>query len=365
VPEIAERLARRTLELVEIPSVSGQEKSILSHLLVLIGSFPLALADESEAALLLLPASPRPEAPLVLLAGHVDTVPAPAGLRGRIDDGWVVGRGASDMKGALAVMLEVASGLGEGRLDTGLDVGLVLFGREELPSTEDVLVPMLDRSGSVRDVALAIVMEPTDNRIELGCLGNLNATVTIRGRAAHTARPWLGENAIHAAIEVLGPLADAPPREVDVDGLAFREVASVTMIAGGSATNVVPDRVDAHVNLRYAPTHSPKEAEIRLHELLPDPRAEIQIVGNAPPAPAVAGHPLVTRLQAAGNLGIGPKQAWTPVADFAAAGIDSVNFGPGDPQYAHRDDERVSVGALVRSYEVLRRFLEGVSQGES
>jgi succinyl-diaminopimelate desuccinylase len=365
VPEVAERLARRTLELVEIPSVSGQEAPILMHLRAVIGSSSLVVADETEAALLLLPATLRSDAPLVLLAGHVDTVPAPAGLGARIEDGWVVGRGASDMKGALAVMLEVASGLGEGRLHGGLDVGLVLFGREELPSTENALVPLLDRSGSVRSAALAIVMEPTDNRIELGCLGNLNATVTVRGRAAHTARPWLGENAIHAAIEVLGPLTDIPPGEVDVDGLAFREVASVTMIEGGSATNVVPDRVDAHVNLRYAPTLSPEEAETRLRTLLVDPRAEIKIVGNAPPAAAVAGHPLVTRLQAAGNLGIGPKQAWTPVADFAAAGIDSVNFGPGDPQYAHRDDERVSVDALVRSYEIVRRFLEGIPQGES
>jgi succinyl-diaminopimelate desuccinylase len=363
VLELAERLARRTLELIEIPSVSGHEAAILSHLGALAGS-ALDMADETDGALLLLPARPRPETSLVLLAGHVDTVPEPDGLHGRIEDGCVLGRGASDMKGALAVMVEVASDLGKSRFVSELDVGFVLFGREELPSTENVLAPLLDRSGIAGKAALAIVMEPTDNGIELGCLGNLNATVTVRGRAAHTARPWLGDNAIHAAIEVLGPLADVPPRDVDVDGFAFREVASVTMIAGGIATNVVPDRVVAHVNLRYAPTHSPEEAEIRLHELLADPRAEIQIVGNAPSAPAVAGHPLVARLQAAGSLGVGPKQAWTPVADFAAAGIDSVNFGPGDPQYAHRDDERVSVDALVRSYEVLRRFLEGVSQEE-
>jgi succinyl-diaminopimelate desuccinylase len=365
VPEIADRLARRTLELIDIPSVSGNEAAILSHLGALAAASSLDVAGESEGALLMLPSRRRPEATLVLLAGHVDTVPVPDGHRGLVEDGWVSGRGASDMKGALAVMLEVASALGREPFGSDLDVGLVLFGREELPSTEDVLPALLERSGVARDAALAIVMEPTDNGIELGCLGNLNATVTVRGRAAHTARPWLGDNAVHAAIEVLGPLADLPPRDVDVDGLTFREVAAVTMIAGGSATNVVPDRVVAHVNLRYAPTHSPSDAEARLRELLADPRAEIRIVGNAPPAPAVGGHPLVARLRAAGNLGVGPKQAWTPVADFAAAGIDSVNFGPGDPQYAHADDERVSVDALVRSYDVLRRFLQRPPQGES
>lgn len=365
MPEIADRLAGRTLELIGIPSVSGDEAAILAYMSALVGSSGLRVADETEAGLLLLPARPRPNAPLVLLAGHVDTVPLPQGLDGRSEDGWLVGRGASDMKGALAVMLEAASALGEGRFESDLDVGLVLFGREELPWTEDVLVPLLDRSGIAGEAALAIVMEPTDNEIELGCLGNLTATVTVHGRAAHTARPWLGNNAIHAAIEVLRPLADLPPRDVAVDGLTFREVASVTAIAGGTATNVVPDRVVANVNMRYAPTALPEEAERRLRDLLADPRAEIQILGNAPPAPAVAGHHLVDRLRAAGNLEVRPKQAWTPVADFAAAGIDSVNFGPGDPQYAHRDDERVSVDALVRSYDVLRRFLQGEPQEES
>jgi succinyl-diaminopimelate desuccinylase len=123
VPEVAERLARRTLELIEIPSVSGHEAAILSHLVALVGSSGLAAAEETEAGLLLLPARRGPEAPLVLLAGHVDTVPEPDGLHGRIEDGWVVGRGASDMKGALAVMLEVASALGEGRFGSSLDVG--------------------------------------------------------------------------------------------------------------------------------------------------------------------------------------------------------------------------------------------------
>jgi succinyl-diaminopimelate desuccinylase len=154
-------------------------------------------------------------------------------------------------------------------------------------------------------------------------------------------------------------VADLPIRDVEIDGMVYREVASVTAIEGGVATNVVPDRASAHVNLRYAPTHTPVEAERRLRELLGHPSATVEIVGNAPPGLVPAGNPLVERLRIAGGLDVGPKQAWTPVAEFGLAGVDAVNFGPGDPQYAHRDDERVEVGALVRSYEVLRAFLAG------
>ena len=204
---------------------------------------------------------------------------------------------------------------------------------------------------------LAIVMEPTDNAVEVGCLGNLNATVIVTGRAAHSARPWQGENAIHRAVAALAPLADLPVRDVIIDGLTFREVVSVTTIAGGVAANVVPDHVEAGVNYRYAPGHAPAEAESRLRELLTPARVEVRIDGNAPPGAVSVRNPLVTRLREAGDLPLRPKQAWTPVAEFALAGVDAVNFGPGDPQYAHRDDERVEVHSLVRCHAVLRAFL--------
>jgi len=147
---------------------------------------------------------------------------------------------------------------------------------------------------------------------------------------------------------------------VEVDGLTYREVASVTTIEGGMARNVVPDHVSAHVNFRYAPSHTPADAERRLRDLLGHPAATVEIVGNAPAGRVSAGNPLAERLRAAGDLAVGPKQAWTPVAEFGLIGVDAVNFGPGDPQYAHRDDERVEVAALVRSHDVLRAFLEGV-----
>jgi succinyl-diaminopimelate desuccinylase len=147
-------------------------------------------------------------------------------------------------------------------------------------------------------------------------------------------------------------------RDVDVEGLTYREAVNVTMIDGGTASNVIPDAVTAHVNFRYAPSHTPGEAEARLRELLSiDPQVEVQVVSNSRPGPVTLSNPFVGRLRAAGDLAVRPKQAWTPVAEFAQVGIDAVNFGPGDPQYAHRDDERVEIPALVRSHEVLRSFL--------
>jgi succinyl-diaminopimelate desuccinylase len=341
---------------VAVPSESRDEAAILAVLREHLPA-PFAVVDEDDSVLLALPER-RPEAPLVLLAGHVDTVPIGRSAPSFREGGTIHGRGATDMKAGLAVMLEIAELLAGGGLRSDLDVGFVCFGREELPFGESALMPLFDRRPEVREAALAIVMEPTDNFLQLGCLGNLNATVTFEGEAAHTARPWLGRNAIHTAIAALTPVAELSIRDVEIGGLLYREVASITEIAGGVATNVVPPRASASVNVRYAPGQTPEEAERRLRELLSHAAAAVEIVGNAPPGPVPVGNPLVERLRAAGDLPVGPKQAWTPVAEFGLAGVDAVNFGPGDPQYAHRDDEGVEVAALVRSHDVLRAFLE-------
>lgn len=353
---IAERLAARTEALVRIPSESRGEEAILAEIRRHLPR-EYQVVDDRDSVLLALPER-RPGAPMILLAGHVDTVPIARSAPGRREGETLHGRGTSDMKSGLAVMEEVAQALASGEWTSDLDVGLLFFGREELPFAESALAPLFDRRSEIADAALAIVLEPTANRLELGCLGNLNATVVFEGEAAHTARPWLGRNAIHAAIAGLAPVTDLPVRDVEVDGIMYREVASVTTIQGGVATNVVPDRATAHVNFRYAPTHTPAEAARRLRELLGHASATVEIVGNAPPGPVPKGNALVERLKAAGDLAVGPKQAWTPVAEFGSTGVDAVNFGPGDPQYAHRDDERIGIASLVRSYEVLRAFLE-------
>ncbi|MFI5055099.1 MAG: succinyl-diaminopimelate desuccinylase [Actinomycetota bacterium] len=355
--ELAERLAADTLALIDIASESRDEGAILDAIRPRVAAAPgLRIVDDGDGVIAALPER-RPGLPLVLMAGHVDTVPlAGASRPGRRDGDAVVGRGAADMKGAVAVMLALAES-GAGAAD--LDVGYLFFGREEITIEESALLPAFDRTPELRATAMAIVMEPTENHLEVGCNGNLTALVTLRGRAAHSARPWHGHNAIHAAIEALAPIADLPIRDVEIDGLVFREVVSVTTIAGGIAGNVVPDHVEATVNFRYAPNRSPAEGEARLRELLGHPRAEVTVVGNGPPGPVCLDNPLVTRLRAAGRLDVRPKQAWTPVAEFGMAGVDAVNLGPGNPRYAHTDDEQVSATGLVRAHAIVSAFLAG------
>jgi succinyl-diaminopimelate desuccinylase len=264
----------------------------------------------------------------------------------------VFGLGASDMKSGVAVMIETA--LADAAART-LDLGFVFFGREELPQAESALSPLLEREPGLRTADLAIVMEPTANTIQAGCLGNLNATWTFSGTAGHSARPWLADNAIHRAGRGIAELAEVPVEEHEYEGLTFREAVSVTRVAGGIADNVIPDTATAHVNYRYAPGRDPADAEARLRGWC-EPHGSVEIVSHAPSGRVPEGNALVDRLQAAGDLATEPKQAWTPVAEFAAIGVDAVNFGPGDPKFAHRRDEQVGVAALERCYAVLERF---------
>jgi len=355
-PELARRLATRTLELVDIASESRNEAEIAARVLSLI---PASFLPEYRSADAFVHATARrPGRPLVVLAGHYDTVPAQGNIPGRIEEGAVIGLGASDMKGGLAVMLELARALDEAALEPELDVALLAFGKEELPAEFSPLPALFEESTLVHEAELAVLLEPTDNTIQAGCLGNLNAHLVFHGVSGHSARPWLAENAIEKALTALRPLAAIEPRPVEVGGLTFTEVVSLTRIEGGIADNVIPDRVTTHVNFRYAPDRSPESADAYLRGLVPE-GADYVPAGDSPPARVVTDSPLVQRLGAAGDLALEPKQAWTNVADFTARGIDAVNFGPGAPRYAHRRDERVEIAALVTAFESLWAFLVG------
>jgi succinyl-diaminopimelate desuccinylase len=343
VPDLGERLAARTLELVDIASESRDEERLAAHVATLLDAGGVAVRDLGDTCVL---AGPD-DAP-VLLAGHLDTVPAQDNRPGRIAGGRVHGLGASDMKGAVAVMLELAL--------AGFPYRCLFFGREELPVGESALTPLLARSPLSAE--LVVMMEPTACELHAGCLGNIGATWTFRGRSGHSARPWLADNAIERAAAGVMALAAVPPAPHEFDGLEFKEVASVTRIAGGIAGNVIPDRAACHVNFRYAPGRTADEAEGRLRELCAG-HGELAIDSNAPSGPVAAG-PLVDALVAAGGLVRAPKQAWTPVAEFGLAALPAVNFGPGDPAQAHRRDESVEIAALVRAHEVLERFASAV-----
>jgi succinyl-diaminopimelate desuccinylase len=258
------------------------------------------------------------------------------------------------MKGGLAVMIEAGRWAAETAL--AYDLALLFFPREELGPAENPLPGIFERTGLVDEAQLVICLEPTDNTLQLGCLGNLNARVVFAGRSAHSARPWLGVNAIKLAFDGLREVLDAEPRDVEIDGLVFREVMSVTQLQAGIASNVIPARAEANVNYRYAPDRTPESAVDRMRELL---GGDVEIVSNSPPAHVALRSPLVEKLRSAGGFEVEPKQAWTNVADFAARGLDAINLGPGATRYAHAVDERVEIAELERTYDALQRFLAG------
>jgi succinyl-diaminopimelate desuccinylase len=251
-------------------------------------------------------------------------------------------------------MIELARWAAETEL--GYDLALLFFPREELGPAENPLPGVFERTGLIDEAKLVICLEPTDNTLQLGCLGNLTARAVFEGKSAHSARPWLGLNAIKLAFDGLRQVLEAEPRDVDIEGLVFREVISVTQLNAGIAANVIPARAEAILNFRYAPDRTPESAVERVRELV---GADVEILANSPPAHVALRSPLVDRLRAVGDFEVQPKQAWTNVADFAARGLDAINLGPGATRYAHAVDERVEISELERTYDTLQRFLAG------
>jgi succinyl-diaminopimelate desuccinylase len=333
---LAERLAARTLELIDIPSESRDEARVAAHVAGVLERGGVAVEDLGDTCVLAGDPGAR-----VLLAGHLDTVPAQGNRPGRRDAERVHGLGASDMLGAVAVMVELAL--------AGAPYRCLFFGREELPLTESALTPLLARARDRLDAELVVMMEPTDNELHAGCLGNVNATWTFAGVAGHSARPWQADNAIERAAQGIAALAAREREPHEFHGLVFWEVASVT---GGIAGNVIPDTATAHLNYRYPPGWTPEQAADRLAAMV-DGHGALEITSNSPSAPVALDSALARSLIEHGDLAVAPKQAWTPVAEFAAAGLAAVNFGPGAPAMAHRREESVAVAALARSYEVL------------
>jgi succinyl-diaminopimelate desuccinylase len=328
-------LAARTLQLVDVPSESRSEAVLVDLVREVMPGTPRF--DDGEVLL-------YGDGPVVL-AGHLDTIPAQGNIPGRIENGAVHGVGASDMKAGVAVMIELAR--------AGVPGRYLFFTREEVPVTESPL-PALFASGLVADAALAVVLEPTDCILHAGCLGNIQARVTFTGESAHSARPWTGVNAIHELVRGLQGLAGLEPLDVELDGLTYREVVSAVRVDGGIAANVVPATASVELNYRYAPGRTRDEAEQQLRSLVPD--GELEVLSNSPSAPPSLTNPLVARLRGL-VPDVAPKQAWTPVAQFAEQGIDAINYGPGLTRYAHRQDEQVPVENLHRAFETLRAFL--------
>lgn len=365
---LAEALAARTEALCAVASPIGEEQALCDQverwargcfrhvrrvknsLVVWVDGVPVPSAPGGDGA--------GGGVPLVALCGHLDTVPIHAEDHGRFprrEGGRIVAPGASDMKSGVALAMEVAERLP--RAERFCDLALVLYAREEGPFAENELADVLRDVPEVSLAALALCLEPTDNVLQLGCVGSIHATVTFRGRSAHSARPWQGENAIHKAGALLGHLAVRSPRVAESGGITYREVVSATRIDGGRARNVVPDRCTLNLNFRFAPDKALATAADELRALVARFGGEAELTDLSPACPAFADHPLVRRLAERAQATLEAKQAWTDVARLAAAGVPAVNFGPGATAQAHQVGEWVEIASLSRCYRMLEAFL--------
>lgn len=353
-------LSDAALGLVQIPSVTGQEHAIADDFEKWALGLPaLGRDDVVRHQDNLIIGLPDPRRPCVALVGHLDTVPPhPSDRLPSADPARVFGRGASDMKGGLAVMKVLFEDLKLEELPFG--VILVLYSGEEGPYANSGLGHLISDLDILSAVDLAIVLESTDNVLQLGCVGVLNVKLIFQGRAGHAARPWEGDNAIHKASSFLAKIRRLPPKEVEVDGLTFHETMCVTMAQGGTATNVIPDRFEMIVNVRVPPSGYAKQVMARaltnLRQMAPE--AELKVMDEAPPGQVPADNPLLEHLRHVGALPIAAKQAWTDVARLSQAGIDAANFGPGAQNQAHQAGEYITIDAMVRCYRTLKRFLE-------
>lgn len=294
----------------------------------------------------------------VVLAGHLDTVPSFDDRRPRVEGDTLWGLGAADMKGGLAVMLELARHVGE----TSVDVTLVFYACEEIERSESGLGTLVRERPDLLTADVAVLGEPTGCVVEAGCQGTMRAVASVVGQRAHTARPQTGVNAVHRLQPLLGCLARYEPRRLVLDGLLYVEQLQAVRVSGGVAGNVVPDHAELTVNFRFAPDRDLRSAEEELRRLLAPGIDEgfgdrVELLDAAPAAAPELGSPLVARLLEATGQPARAKVGWTDVATFAQLGVPAANFGPGDPLLAHTPDEHVARSELETAFDVLARFL--------
>lgn len=350
-------LAETLLWLCKIPSPIGDEAELCDAIAERLGAVPLAAPIRRYGNSIVVPVMRGTKGPHVALVGHLDVVRTEHDAPPRIEADRLYGPGASDMKSGLCLMLDVA----ERRERPNVDLTLVFYAREEGPYVENELGPVLEADPELRHVSIAMCLEPSDNRLHLGCAGSLHATVKFQGRTAHSARPWEGENAIHKSARFLGRLAALTPERTLVDGLEWARVTSATLAKGGRARNIVPDTFEVNVNHRFGPDRSLAEAKAFVSDLAGE-EASVEFVDEAPAALPFRNHPLVKALADSGVVSVEPKQAWTDVARFSSIGVAAVNFGPGVNSQAHQRNEWTSLPLLERGRDILDRWFGAISK---
>ena len=347
-----------TRQICDMESVSGDEKPLADAIEAALSGLPhLELIRDGDTVVA---RTNGGRARRAVIAGHIDTVPLNGNLPTRFEsDGgiqYLWGRGTVDMKAGVAVQLKLAADL----VDPEVDVTWMWYDHEEVNAALNGLGRLARNRPDLFAGDFAILGEPSNGVVEGGCNGNLRVEIRTYGRRAHSARGWVGENAIHKAAPILDILAAYEAREVEVDGLVYREGLNAVGVTGGVAGNIIPDECMVHVNYRFAPSRSSEEAIAHMHELFGD--YEITVVDRADGARPGLDAPLAQEFLAAVGGEAKPKYGWTDVARFSALGIPAVNYGPGDPLKAHADDERVDVEQIIAVEAGLRAWLTGANR---
>ncbi|WP_055587267.1 succinyl-diaminopimelate desuccinylase [Streptacidiphilus griseoplanus] len=338
-----------TAQLVDFPSVSGDEAALADAVEAALRPLPHLVVDRYGNNVVARTRLGRPER--VVLAGHLDTVPIADNLPSRVEGDLLYGCGTSDMKAGVAVQLRIAATVPE----PNRDLTFVFYDCEEIEAARNGLGHLARERPEWLQGDFAVLLEPSSAVVEGGCQGTLRAEVRITGQRAHSARSWLGENAIHGMAEVLGRLAAYQPRRVAIDGLEYREGLNAVRIEGGVAGNVIPDLCTVTVNFRFAPDRSEAEAEAHVREVLQG--FEVVVTDSAPGALPGLAHPAAKAFVAATGGEPRAKYGWTDVARFSGLGIPAVNYGPGDPNLAHKREEHCSLEAIAECERQIRSWL--------
>jgi succinyl-diaminopimelate desuccinylase len=343
-----------TAELIDVPSVSYHEGTIADRLEERLAAVPWLAVDRVGDNLVARTDLGRSRR--LLLVGHTDTVPPNGNDRSRIEGDVVWGLGASDMKGGVAVLVDLA----ETVADPAVDVSYVFYACEEVTAADSGLELLYRERPELLAGDAAVLGEPTDGVVEAGCQGTMRLGVTLGGARAHTARPWTGRNAIHRLGRLLAAVDGFDERRPVLDGCEYREALQAVRVEGGVAGNVVPDRATVTLNHRFAPDRDAAAAEAAVRAVLApvlEPGDEVVVEDVAEGAAPGLGHPLLASL--VDQLPVRAKLGWTDVARFARRGVPAVNLGPGDPLLAHTADERVDRQALERTRATLALLLAG------
>jgi succinyl-diaminopimelate desuccinylase len=346
-----------TAELVDIPSVSRDEGAICDVVEQRLRAVPWLAVERVGDNVVARTELGRPQR--LLLVGHVDTVPANGNERARVEGDVLWGLGAADMKGGIAVLVDLAETVDA----PGVDVSYVFYAGEEIAAEHNGLRLLFAERPDLVSGDAAILGEPTEGVVEAGCQGTMKVEVVLAGARAHTARPWMGRNAVHRLGRVLAVVESFPERRPVLDGCEYREALQAVRVEGGVAGNVVPDRATVVLNHRFAPDRTPAQAEATVRELLApalDDGDSLEVVEVADGAPPGLDHPLLAPLVERLGLPVRAKLGWTDVARFSAAGIPACNIGPGDPLLAHTAEERVE----RRSLETVRQTLAALLSTE-